>query len=248
MHPMLLVWIVSFGFWYACQHLSQLVFAPFGFYRKFSKPKQIEWNAYAVSTVHAIVSVLLSCYALITEPSISGQITHKPPAIADVCLMITASYLAVDALVISTNLSAFSSVKATLIHHATAGLLFPFCTFGIQAAQFYGLVFTITEVSTPFVNLRWQLYTVGRDKTQLYLGNGVALVVVFFVVRIVMYPFIVYHLASNTPAIVHELGIGVALAYWLGTAVGGLLNHYWFYLLAKGLLKKIREAKKSRAQ
>ena len=41
------------------------------------------------------------------------------------------------------------------------------------------------EISTPFVHMRWFLYKIGRGSTRLYLANGLAMMVVFCLCRIV---------------------------------------------------------------
>lgn len=39
------------------------------------------------------------------------------------------------------------------------------------------------ELSTPFVFMRWLLHSLGRHEGRLYMANGVAMIVVFFLCR-----------------------------------------------------------------
>jgi len=39
------------------------------------------------------------------------------------------------------------------------------------------------ELSTPFVFMRWLLHALGRHESRLYIANGVAMIVVFFLCR-----------------------------------------------------------------
>lgn len=50
--------------------------------------------------------------------------------------------------------------------------------------HFYGGLFLMWEVSTPFVQLRWVLHKMGRADTTLYKVNGILMVVTFGVARI----------------------------------------------------------------
>ncbi|CAG9460104.1 unnamed protein product [Pedinophyceae sp. YPF-701] len=70
------------------------------------------------------------------------------------------------------------------LHGALAAMLY---VGGVatSAWHFWGMVFFTWELSTPFVHLRWALHRAGQKRTPLYRRNGVALIVAFFLVRIV---------------------------------------------------------------
>ncbi len=46
-----------------------------------------------------------------------------------------------------------------------------------------GALFMLWELSTPFVFARWLLHALGRHESRLYIANGVAMIVVFFLCR-----------------------------------------------------------------
>lgn len=50
--------------------------------------------------------------------------------------------------------------------------------------HFYGALFLMWELSTPFVQLRWALHKLGKSETTLYKVNGLAMVATFFLARI----------------------------------------------------------------
>lgn len=52
--------------------------------------------------------------------------------------------------------------------------------------HFYGGLFLMWEVSTPFVQLRWVLYKMGRSETLLYRINGTLMVLSFGIARILL--------------------------------------------------------------
>lgn len=71
-------------------------------------------------------------------------------------------------------------------------LLHACCCFWVYAyayhvgyLHYYGAAFLMWELSTPFVHLRWFLYIMGLDHTQLYLINALLMMLSFFLCRIV---------------------------------------------------------------
>lgn len=51
--------------------------------------------------------------------------------------------------------------------------------------HFYGGLFLLWEISTPFVQLRWILYKMGATETAAYVANGLLMVFSFGMVRVV---------------------------------------------------------------
>jgi hypothetical protein len=51
--------------------------------------------------------------------------------------------------------------------------------------HYYGGLFLLWEISTPFVQLRWVLHKMGLTETTLYRLNGLLMVVSFGLVRVV---------------------------------------------------------------
>uniref|UniRef100_A0A6B2EIQ0 TLC domain-containing protein n=1 Tax=Phlebotomus kandelakii TaxID=1109342 RepID=A0A6B2EIQ0_9DIPT len=93
------------------------------------------------------------------------------------------------------------------------------------------------EASTPFVSLRSILSTMGLKSGNLYLVNGVLMLVSFFVFRILMLPFVFYW---------YSLTVNLPFMRAIGTLPRGckisicilfLPQIYWFYLIVRGALK-----------
>jgi hypothetical protein len=53
-----------------------------------------------------------------------------------------------------------------------------------SCGHFYGGLFLMWECSTPFVQLRWVLFKMGRSETTLYRINGILMVISFGIARI----------------------------------------------------------------
>lgn len=53
------------------------------------------------------------------------------------------------------------------------------------------------EASTPFVSLRGVLSKMGLKDTRLYIINGLIMLVVFFLCRVIMFPYVIYLYARS---------------------------------------------------
>ncbi|XP_059610750.1 ceramide synthase [Phlebotomus argentipes] len=95
----------------------------------------------------------------------------------------------------------------------------------------------LMEASTPFVSLRSILSTMGLKLSNLYLINGVLMLVTFFVFRILMLPFVFYWYSQtvNLPFIraIASLPRGCKISI----CILFLPQIYWFYLILRGALK-----------
>uniref|UniRef100_A0A1L8DK35 TLC domain-containing protein n=3 Tax=Nyssomyia neivai TaxID=330878 RepID=A0A1L8DK35_9DIPT len=95
----------------------------------------------------------------------------------------------------------------------------------------------LMEASTPFVSLRSILSTMGMKSTNLYMANGILMLVTFFIFRILMLPFVFYwySLTVNLPFVraVATLPRGCKISI----CILFLPQIYWFYLILRGALK-----------
>ncbi|XP_072847695.2 TLC domain-containing protein 4 isoform X3 [Pogona vitticeps] len=107
----------------------------------------------------------------------------------------------------------------------------------------------ISELSTPFVNLRWFLDTAGWPRSShLVLANGLAMTVVFFLVRIAVIPSYYRQVYSwyGTPEY-ERLGLGVQLA-WIGPSLAlEVLNVVWMYRIICGFYRAFCRSKVRKA-
>jgi hypothetical protein len=106
--------------------------------------------------------------------------------------------------------------------------------------QYYGVLFLLYELSTPFLNLRGTLQTLGRTHTPAFSLASYAFMAVFVGARMCMglpasfeYGVRLWNLDAaqvHSPAIV---------TYFLATNVGlNALNLYWFTLMARSVLRR----------
>lgn len=53
------------------------------------------------------------------------------------------------------------------------------------------------EASTPFVSLRGVLSKMGLKNSKWYIANGLVMLVVFFLCRVAMFPYVIYLYAKS---------------------------------------------------
>lgn len=110
----------------------------------------------------------------------------------------------------------------------------------------------ITEVSTPFINLRWFLATHKNTKGTLYFVNGLTFTLLFFIFRNVFQSWMM--VTMFFPAVIRDnYGIGSDTAriilLWLLIAMYIMLaglNFYWFSRMALGVHKAITGGSKKK--
>jgi hypothetical protein len=169
--------------------------------------------SYCVSTAHALLSIaagvhLLTCDAAtqraLYDP-LESAFGHTP--LRSLYLMMTAAYLTHDVLVCALlDRELRSELNPLLVtHHVIIIVAF---TLGIAShvGTFYMSVFLLNEASTLFLNANYMLLMTaaaaadGEAAAQrvraslLYKLNGVALLCVFFVMRIVLNGALVWHM------------------------------------------------------
>jgi hypothetical protein len=240
-----LLWHATFQI---CTHIiSPLCLCHYStIYTKVSHDQRTYWNASMVSSIHAVVVSCLAMFAIV-----DGQLWSQWPHVnmetttpwSHFTIKIMTSYLLSDAgltIYYRSGEAWASSWKVNVAHHLVVGLI----NYNIIVKNFghsYGLIGTMLEMTTPLVNTRWFLHTSGETSTILYLANGMALVLLWFVVRIVIAgPFTMYPLWLDSD----DMNLGRRLTFLV--TYGGVypLQCWWFFKLARGAMKVLSKEKR----
>eukprot|EP00873_Tetraselmis_striata_P019652 jgi/Tetstr1/439916/TSEL_028323.t1 len=197
---------------------------------------KVEWDTRMVSTVHAMVIAAGACVVFYEAIEYTRHDMMFGYAVYPVIFSkIFRAYLAYD-LVLCVAYYHLLKDWASIVHHV---IFLSICQYAIgnYYFKFPFAWLSIAEVSTPFVNLRWQMAICGDKSSALYKLNAGLLTLTFFVTRVVMYGAGLVHLyiirdvwyGPETP-------VGMLLCV-TGMALGYLLNLFWFRLVAKGFFK-----------
>jgi len=130
----------------------------------------------------------------------------------------------------------------TVVHH-TLGLLSFSLVYISKQEQYFALLWTATELTTPFVNTRWFLYVTKQSNTLLYTVNGLVMTLGFLVWRVAYIPlkgFSALYYFSDHISLLRPYMVPVNFCIPAIT----LLNVYWTYLMIRGIISVLIKSKK----
>mmetsp|Transcript_29843 Transcript_29843/g.77328 ORF Transcript_29843/g.77328 Transcript_29843/m.77328 type:complete len:257 (+) Transcript_29843:1234-2004(+) len=112
------------------------------------------------------------------------------------------------------------------------------------AFHFYGAGFILWEVSSCFLHFGWFLHKMGKY-TFLQFLNGAAVLLTFFVFRLLWGPYLTYSFYQETQVPPFKGNAIVIACYFASTALN-TLNFYWFYLLCRKAVRMAKGADKDK--
>lgn len=217
-------------------------------YNRLSKPIKIEWNNRGFSTVHSILVAAVSFYLLVLselfkESTAIVSIVHRKSLWSDSLLGISIGYFLTDLGMILWYFPALGGMEYVL-HHALSMYAIILSLISGEA-QYYILMVLFSEITTPFVNLRWYLDVYGQKSSMLYICNGVALFLGWLAARILLFIFFFTHIYLHFDQVrtIFPLGFYSILSVPPLIAV---MNAFWFLKIFKGMVKTF--SKKRHAQ
>ena len=192
-----------------------------------------------VSVIHACVMSCITAYYWIYENP-SQIIGSKVTLVQALSLDIMIGYLWYDLayeLVTSGNTETIGHHVLGLISHYSSRLS------NNGAAGYYSMLVYIAEASTPFLHVSWLMHQMKENTGLSFTIISGLLVVVFFLCRFLLGPYMVYHLIVHKAEWYDDHGA----LYWMNTAIVtlfALLNMYWFYKLVMMAIKPKKKSQK----
>lgn len=212
-----------------------------------NKAQKLEWNNRGFSTFHALVVAVASLYFLIAsnlfkEGSEEDLIINRTSSLSDTILGVSIGYFVSDLVMIIWTYPALGGMEYVLHHGLSMFSIIQSLLIG--QGQIYIFMVLFTESTTPFVNLRWYLDVAGKKKSSLYTFNGIALFFGWLVARIVLFMYFFYHMFVHFDQVkeVYPLGFYTLLTV---PPMLAMMNLFWFYKIAKGLVKTLSRARHS---
>ncbi|KAI4306317.1 hypothetical protein L6164_029605 [Bauhinia variegata] len=222
--------------------VSSLLFKGYG---KLSSAEKIEWNDRGFSTFHALFVSFASLYLLIlsdifNEDSNDELVINRSSTLSSTVLGISIGYFVSDLAMILWHFPALGGLEYVL-HHGLSMFSIILALISGQA-QIYILMVLLSESTTPFVNLRWYLDIAGLKNSTLYVGNGMALFLVWLIARILLFIFFFIHMWFHFDQVKKIFPLGF---YSLLTipSILAMMNVFWFWKIFKGLVKTLSKAK-----
>lgn len=218
--------------YYLSHFLSKLVPA----YNTLTPGGQAEWCSRVVSNIHAVIVTYGSLRIL------SSDVYDKYPYTAwseegRFYANILLGYFLYD-LILCLSYKQLRTV-GTLFHHCLG--LFYYTVVNVSGhAQYLAMLWLASELTTPFVNMRWFLFVMKKTDTTLYLVNGMLMTLGFLLWRVIYIPgsalYTLYyfsdHIKLTAPYVQPLIPISMPSIT--------ILNAYWTYLMIKGILKFIK--------
>ncbi|KAI9533429.1 TLC domain-containing protein 4-B [Dissostichus eleginoides] len=227
----------QFLFSVASPHLSWIITPGYG---RLPLNKHTEWNSRLVSTVHALIVGLFCLYILWFDHVVNADPVWGDPSLVKLNVAITCGYLLYDLVLLATNWSTMGD-GFFVCHHLAALYAYGYVlTRGVL--PYFANFRLISELSTPFVNQRWFFEALKYPRShRLVVINGVAMAVVFFLVRCAVMPsywssvFATFGTEAFT-----RLGLAAQVA-WISSCIAlDILNVIWMYKIARGCYKVIK--------
>ncbi|XP_012673632.1 TLC domain-containing protein 4-B [Clupea harengus] len=207
-----------------------------------------EWNSRTVSTVHALIVGLFCLYILRYDDAVNADPVWGDPNLVKLNVAITCGYLLYDLVLLASNWRAMGD-SFFVCHHLAALYAYGY-VLSRGVLPYFANFRLISELSTPFVNQRWFYEILQHPRSdRLVVANGVAMTVVFFLVRIAVMPTYWQSVFATfgTPAF-ERLGLAAQVAWIVSCICLDVLNIIWMYKIARGCYRVIINARKARAK
>lgn len=217
-------------------------------YRKLSSAGKVEWNNRGFSTFHAFFASFTSFYLLILsdlfkDDSQEKLVVNRTSTFSDSVLSFSTGYFLTDLAFVIWNFPALGGLEYVLHHGLSLFSIIQSLLSG--QAHIYILMVLFTEGTTPFVNLRWYLDTAGLKSSKLYIWNGVALFFGWLVARIFLFMFLFTHMWTHFDEVKQVFPMGF-YSLLVVPPVLSVMNLFWFWKIAKGMVKTLSKAKHSK--
>lgn len=219
-------------------------------YRSLSAEEQLEWDGKAPSTLHAIIITAAAIFITFWTDTFAAKADGQPFVLrgsraSNAALGFSCGYFITDLFMLVLYYPIFGG-PAMAVHH-----VFSLASVAASAAQQQGHAYTLallaTECTTPFVNARWLLDKAELRHRAIYVYNGLALLAVWTVGRIVLFWFFFRHVHDHKHEMEHISWVTFSLLIVVPILLL-VLNLIWYYKILKGALKLLFKKSNSSAK
>lgn len=261
--------LFAFAFYHTIfEYLAPSVSAAFlsAQYGKMSPESKLRWNMHCCSMVQSCTICVLALFVMAVDKERAGMDLEGRmwgyTGAAGLVQALATGYFLFDTVVMLRYLDVFG--VGMLVHGVSCLVTY---TLGFRPIfNYYGCVFMLYELSTPFLNIHWFFDKMGMTGTRAQLYNGLALLGVFFSARIVWGAYSSFNMYRDVWQALHftetmktstneemmQFGLDRSLPTWLVVLYGGghiqlqVLNVFWFFKMVTAVKKRfVKTEKKS---
>ncbi|KAE9596102.1 hypothetical protein Lal_00031215 [Lupinus albus] len=223
--------------------LSSLLFNRY--YGKLCRATRIEWNNRGFSTIHALLVSCTSFYLLVisdlfSEDSHEDPVVNRSSTLSNTVFGISIGYFVTDLAMIFWYFPALGGLQYVLHHGLSMFSIILSLLSG--EVQIYVLMILFSEMTTPFVNLRWYLDAAGLKSCKLYIVNGIAMFFGWLVARILLFIYFFYHMWTHFDEVKEVLPLSF-YTLLVVPPVLAMMNIIWFWKIVKGVVKTLTKAR-----
>jgi len=233
-HP----WVIlaAFCFFEICTFISQHYAKASPTFSSLNYLNQCTYINKTVSFVHAIIASIGSLFIVFFDDSERLQWNNPvftSTSISEFFLCLTTGYFLWDAKELLIKPS--KEWQLHVFHHVV-GIFTYICSVGYRRGVYWGIVMLLSEIPTIFLQIRWFLAKYKKGDTSLYMLNGFFVVLSFFLCRIAMQFFLLWHIYYHREKMAAAEYFLVVFFY---LEIGGLflLSWFWFWIIIQRALK-----------
>eukprot|EP00192_Tetraselmis_astigmatica_P021047 CAMPEP_0117655314 /NCGR_PEP_ID=MMETSP0804-20121206/4214_1 /TAXON_ID=1074897 /ORGANISM="Tetraselmis astigmatica, Strain CCMP880" /LENGTH=274 /DNA_ID=CAMNT_0005461659 /DNA_START=340 /DNA_END=1164 /DNA_ORIENTATION=+ len=201
------------------------------------------------SHIHNTLAVPLGIVVLM-DPSLHSNPLYGTSQLGGMLALLSAGYFLHDLIIVTLFVS--EAGIGFFLHGFFCSGLYMYGYF-MHELHFFAAAFILWEMSTPFVQLRWFLVEMGLKETKLYVGNGIVMMVVFFIARLVIGSYFSWvfwiaameELRSPNPEGFQPGFIYFALA---ANVILNSLNFFWFSKMVRGAAQLVVQTTKANGE
>jgi len=216
---------------YVSQWLSPRLFGQH--YLKLAPRKRLDWDTHVVAFIFSIVISTLALKQL-QDPVLKADKVWGYTRLGGDVNAISCGYFLWDIYVSSMLVKEHG--YGMLVHAFASFAVF---IFGLGPFTFYyGAVFILFELSTPFLNVNWFLDKCGLTGTWLQLVNGILFILTFFCARILWGFYMSFQYFSDLWAQRHIVPVFHLALYGVSNSILMTLNVFWFFKIIAALRRR----------
>lgn len=210
-------------------------------YARLSKVEKVEWDNRGFSTVHSIAISAASSYFLFLSDLFKDDAPYGPVLFRNsissrIVLGMSLGYFISDLAMILWFYPKLGG-KEYVVHHLLS-ILSLSLAFLNREGIFYTFIVLLSEITTPFVNVRWYLSIAGMKKSKAYMINGVLLFFGWMMARVLLFVYFFIHMYGHFDQ-VDLLSKGSYYCLLCVAPCLTFMNLVWFFKIVKGMLKTI---------